>query len=537
MPQQTKAADIKLPVKPGEKLAYAALLDPAVLSVFQSVPPTIIPIASQPGTSAIVMARPFLVLRAFGQDGGQRPIRATGSHVQSGELAFHSESIQIIEVGLTAGPFQEPSVPVDYAIGDGKHRYRLVCEISNLGLAAAYGGIAEFYVSSNSHLDLLAALPTGRIPALGYAGFVLMPGTKKSVVCPNMWTPSTESEAAFSVLVHVYDLLLDPLNRPFDALRDRHVGRRDLIFDFSGTWVTDDPSFLQLTITQGEVDDQLFPNVTIRISAASKPAYGIGSSSVIGRSLQTFTAMDPAMHTPLEQWTLFLDPIDRNVLHFSQTGLNNTIPSSGKLRRAAASFGGNWCGVESPSSSSNFASITLTIEQSGLDVSVSIRGGYLATSVVVSGRVVQGQVFLVYNESLRSGGPRVHRWVLRREGSQLLFSHNVSEGSQGGTSVADFGGSLTACLSVQIQPVAPTTSKEIQLTAVVSDGPSQGVAQLTYKWSQPMGSKSAAILHGDTSTPSVQFDEGSGPYTFDVVVTNSAGQTGTARITVSYQGR
>jgi hypothetical protein len=59
---------------------------------------------------------------------------------------------------------------------------------------------------------------------------------------------------------------------------------------------------------------------------------------------------------------------------------------------------------------------------------------------------------------------------------------------------------------------------------------------LTYEWSIPQGSPSAAILHGNTATPEVQFGSGRGLYTFQLAVTDSSGTSVSDLATVNFQG-
>ena len=82
---------------------------------------------------------------------------------------------------------------------------------------------------------------------------------------------------------------------------------------------------------------------------------------------------------------------------------------------------------------------------------------------------------------------------------------------------------------------AAIISREIRLDGSMSTS-SDGKA-LTYQWSIPKGSPSAAIYGGNTATPSVQFTQrGSAVYMFQLTVTDSAGNTATDVATVNYQG-
>jgi hypothetical protein len=81
---------------------------------------------------------------------------------------------------------------------------------------------------------------------------------------------------------------------------------------------------------------------------------------------------------------------------------------------------------------------------------------------------------------------------------------------------------------------ATTTSREIQLDGSMST--SSDGKPLTFDWSIPSGSPSAAILHGSTATPAVQFTQGRGLYTFMLTVTDSSGKSSVDMATVSYAG-
>lgn len=85
---------------------------------------------------------------------------------------------------------------------------------------------------------------------------------------------------------------------------------------------------------------------------------------------------------------------------------------------------------------------------------------------------------------------------------------------------------------VTIAGVHETIYKQERLTANAVDPTG---STLTYKWRAT--TKSAAIANGNSPTPDVQFDDYFGDYTFEVEVTNSSGQKGTASITIRYVGR
>jgi hypothetical protein len=81
---------------------------------------------------------------------------------------------------------------------------------------------------------------------------------------------------------------------------------------------------------------------------------------------------------------------------------------------------------------------------------------------------------------------------------------------------------------------ATVTGRELVLDGTQSTS-ADGKA-LTYAWTIPQGSPSAAIRGGTTATPTVQFSTARGAYTFQLTVTDSAGKSATDLVTVNYQG-
>lgn len=194
-------------VKPGEPLAYVA-----ALTTENAWPPS--QATRNYGGPA---ATSYLVVPSSQNDVGARPLPGTD--------ALHNASLQLLDPG--------GNIVVTASAGVG---YRIRCQAANLGVMAAYGGLADFYVASPSDLDDAARTPRALLPALGRTGFVAAPGETVTIESPNQWTPQTDAEATNSILVHVHDPFLDPLVHPFDARADRHVGRFDHIPDFAGVW-------------------------------------------------------------------------------------------------------------------------------------------------------------------------------------------------------------------------------------------------------------------------------------------------------------
>jgi len=110
--------------------------------------------------------------------------------------------------------------------------------------------------------------------------------------------------------------------------------------------------------------------------------------------------------------------------------------------------------------------------------------------------------------------------------------------------IIGFGATSTGDTHAFLATPAPTTasagpknttviSRQITLNGAASfsaDG-----KPLSYEWSIPQGSPSAAILHGNTATPEIQFSW-RGVYTIQLTVTDSTGASATDIATVNFQG-
>ena len=78
------------------------------------------------------------------------------------------------------------------------------------------------------------------------------------------------------------------------------------------------------------------------------------------------------------------------------------------------------------------------------------------------------------------------------------------------------------------------TGRELQLDGTRSI--SGNGDPLSYQWTIPQGSPSAAIFHGTTATPTVQFGQWRGLYVFQLTVIDSAGRSAPDLVTVNYLG-
>ena len=112
---------------------------------------------------------------------------------------------------------------------------------------------------------------------------------------------------------------------------------------------------------------------------------------------------------------------------------------------------------------------------------------------------------------------------------QAFTASCPGSGNGGGTG----NSSVTAVAGPKTTTV--TVSRSLTLDATGSAGPSGSA--LTYAWTVAPNSKSAAILNADTATPTVQFSQGYGVYTFNLTVTAANGSSAQDQISILYVGR
>ncbi|MEP6534796.1 MAG: PKD domain-containing protein [Bryobacteraceae bacterium] len=157
----------------------------------------------------------------------------------------------------------------------------------------------------------------------------------------------------------------------------------------------------------------------------------------------------------------------------------------------------------------------------------------------------------VVGTSFGENGPRAYLWrngvmtdfnTLIPQDSPLYLQFASAINSKGdviGSGVTSTG-ETHAFLATQAPTAASagpknTTAISRQITLDGTASFSADGAPLTYSWSIPQGSPSAAILHGNTATPEVQFSW-RGLYTFQLMVTDSTGASATDIATVNFQG-
>ncbi len=105
--------------------------------------------------------------------------------------------------------------------------------------------------------------------------------------------------------------------------------------------------------------------------------------------------------------------------------------------------------------------------------------------------------------------------------------------------VAAGGGTTNPPSQAKTVAVAGPKGLSVVARAISLDGSASTSADgkpLAFAWSVPQGSPSAAIMGGNTATPTVQFSQGRGMYTFVLTVTDSTGAQASDIVTVDYQG-
>jgi hypothetical protein len=102
-----------------------------------------------------------------------------------------------------------------------------------------------------------------------------------------------------------------------------------------------------------------------------------------------------------------------------------------------------------------------------------------------------------------------------------------------GTTPGPGGSSVTAVAGPKTTTV--TISRQLTLDASGSAGPTG--TTLKYNWTLAPDSQFASIQNGDTATPTVQFSQGYGVYTFQLTVTASDGSSAQDTISILYVGR
>jgi hypothetical protein len=201
-------------VKPGEMLGYAQRLKKT-----GQWPPKI---GSRPSSDK-TPATPFIVIPVQPNDAGVRPIVGT-SWINSPAIRLLNTATRQIE--------DRPRIGTTY---------KVVVDIENRGAAPVLGGFAEFYVGDPIWIDNALGFHVGNPEPdkpkwLGVTPFSLGINKGQLLESQKTWTPTTEFDLNRALFVRAFDPLGDKLTTEWDSWADRHVARRDLAPDFSGTW-------------------------------------------------------------------------------------------------------------------------------------------------------------------------------------------------------------------------------------------------------------------------------------------------------------
>ncbi len=203
-------------VKPGEMLTYARELKKRGAWPPRRPQPT-----PSPGREQV--ATPFIVVRGRVSDKGQRPL----THLSW----INSSALRLLNTGTKE---------IDDSPRKGAS-YRILADIDNFGNAPCRMGFAEFFVADPIWIDnALGGLIGNPEPTkprwLGVTPFSITMGASQLVQSPREWQVTTDYDLMRALVVRAYDQFGDRPQTQWDSRKDRHIARRDLAPDYSGTW-------------------------------------------------------------------------------------------------------------------------------------------------------------------------------------------------------------------------------------------------------------------------------------------------------------
>ena len=204
-------------VKPGEMLNYAQRLRN------EGLWPPKRRTRSPRASNDVGPATAYIVIPAQSGDRGTRPIADT-SWINSPAIKLMNVATHMIE--------DRPRMGVTY---------KIVADIENVGAAPVLGGFAEFYVGDPTWINnalgfLVGNAEPDRPKWLGVTPFSLGIDKSQAVASQKTWTPVTDFDLSRALFVRAFDPLADKRGTEWDSWVDRHVARRNLAPDFSGTW-------------------------------------------------------------------------------------------------------------------------------------------------------------------------------------------------------------------------------------------------------------------------------------------------------------
>ena len=148
--------------------------------------------------------------------------------------------------------------------------------------------------------------------------------------------------------------------------------------------------------------------------------------------------------------------------------------------------------------------------------------------IVVSPAVQEGMLVTLTASWYGSVMPVSVIDVLLTSGNMVVLYRPIGRG------VFEYSGTPNRAPVIGIAPVPQTLFQpELRLDASATTDPDND--PLNYAWTSI--ARGASISNANTPTPRIQFDAGSGVYTFLLTVTDARGATSEATVSVSYYGR
>ena len=493
---------------------------------------------------------PYLVIRAFGGDHGARPVTVT-----------FWESPDIFVVPNLAAEAAPPAPPTRGGLAQAGVPNTLWAHVWNLGRAPVFNARVEFY-----WFDPTLGFSAGSANLIGVAHVDLgdrTSGRAHTIVkCPTTWVPAFVNGGHECLVVRCFDPLTDPLGpNPWTGRDDRHVGQRNIhVANTASPGVAQIALRLGCATPPGPATLEVVPTKVADVGwlavLAGKRAGGLRDAVSFS---ETYGIMYPTLLRPAGDRPNLtgIGPqttagILRGSIQFERgcdeleaifyAGVDGLQPGECRVYR-----------VQQTASGSIAGGFTVIVQNSPI-------GGVAGQSVFFGRWIDQGgnhatitgadgKVFVQYTDVSRGpfSGDERHPANAAANITVNFSDVNVTitgELQDAGQSIRwangsvwqripeRTGGGRGSPLTVTIQtPATTTTQRQVQLTAIASD-PSGSA--LTFQWSSD---RSAAQIHGGTAIVDFQLAEGPGPYVITVKVTNAAGLSATASITINFVGR
>jgi hypothetical protein len=174
---------------------------------------------------------------------------------------------------------------------------------------------------------------------------------------------------------------------------------------------------------------------------------------------------------------------------------------------------------------------------------------FIATAMVLENTGVMaydGAISLVQSASLRTTAATIatvearHAAYLNQLNGVIPFPSAFDTAATAATVLAAAGGFLAGCSTFPAVAVAgpqnlTTASKTLQLNSTGSTSAGGTLPIVSYVW-EPVLGLNASIQNPNSPTPTVTFLSGPGIYAFGLVVMDSAGNSGSTELKVTYTG-